>query len=96
MSDWTMDLIYRPDVAMIKRQLLVSEEGQRAQGEADQEEQKAKRGLATIKKADDKDGRADSNEKSHQSQQLRYNKDNDIDHGKDKDKEKQIDSKAVE
>ena len=95
MGDWTMDLIYRPDVAMIKRQLLISEEGQTTQGEADQEEQKAeKKGLATRKKADDKDCRTDSNEKSHQSQQLRYNKDNDIDHGKDK--EKEIDSKALE
>jgi NADH dehydrogenase len=91
MGDWTMDLIYRPDVAMIKRQLLLSEEGQRAQGEADQEEQKAEKGLATRKKADDKDSHTDSNEKSHQSQQLRYN--NDISHVKDK--EKQFDSKAV-
>ena len=91
MGDWTMDLIYRPDVAMIKRQLLLSEEGQRAQGEADQEEQKAEKGLATRKKADDKDSHTDSNEKSHQIQQLRYN--NDISHVKDK--EKQFDSKAV-
>src|ERR687887_1729897 len=29
MGDWTMDLIYKPDVAMIKKQLLVREEGQR-------------------------------------------------------------------
>jgi NADH:ubiquinone reductase (H+-translocating) len=69
MGDWTMDLIYKPDVAMIKRQLLLSEEGQGAQEEVDQEEeQKGEKGLATQKKMEHKDSRTDRNEKSHQSQ----------------------------
>jgi NADH dehydrogenase len=78
MGDWTMDLIYRPDVAMIKRQLLLSKEVQRAQWEADKEEQKAEKDLATRKEADDKDSRSDSNGKS-QSQQFRHNIDKDKD-----------------
>jgi hypothetical protein len=28
MGDWTMDLIYRPDVAMVKKQQLFAEENQ--------------------------------------------------------------------
>jgi NADH dehydrogenase len=41
MSDWTMDLVYKPDVAMIKKQLLLTEEGQRGWT---QDEQKKEQG----------------------------------------------------
>jgi NADH:ubiquinone reductase (H+-translocating) len=30
MGDWTMDLIYKPDVAMIKKEILLGDEGERA------------------------------------------------------------------
>jgi NADH:quinone reductase (non-electrogenic) len=36
MADWTMDLVYRPDVAMIKKQLLPGEEGQRVREEVEE------------------------------------------------------------
>jgi NADH:ubiquinone reductase (H+-translocating) len=39
MGDWTMDLIYRPDVAMIKKQLLLTEEGQRRWTQDEQEKE---------------------------------------------------------
>jgi NADH dehydrogenase len=61
MGDWTMDLIYKPDVAMIKRQLLLREEGLRGRGER-QEEQAT--GKDESKKSD-----TSSNEQSHQEHQ---------------------------
>src|SRR5919198_5155180 len=39
MSDWTMDLIYKPDVAMIKRQLLFADERQTGRGGGEEEQQ---------------------------------------------------------
>ena len=62
MSDWTMDLIYKPDVAMIKKQLLLGEEGQRGLGG---------QGQATEKEESKKSGTSNSKEESHKEQQPR-------------------------
>lgn len=42
MGDWTMDLIYTPDVAMIKKQLLFAEEKQLGQAEGDRPDHNVK------------------------------------------------------
>jgi NADH dehydrogenase len=62
MGDWTMDLIYKPDVAMIKKQLLVREEGQRGLvGEEEGEQEQ-------VTKKESKKSGTSSNEQSHQQQ----------------------------
>jgi NADH:ubiquinone reductase (H+-translocating) len=70
MGDWTMDLIYKPDVAMIKKQLLLREEGQRGLVGGEQGEQEQ----ATKKEESKKSGSSSSNEKSHQQHQPSRNK----------------------
>jgi NADH:ubiquinone reductase (H+-translocating) len=52
MGDWTMDLIYRPDVAMIKKQLLLTEEGQRGRTQDEQEKEQGEQ--PTEKKGEQK------------------------------------------
>jgi NADH dehydrogenase len=42
MGDWTMDLIYTPDVAMIKKQLLLAEEDQMGQAAGGRQDHKVK------------------------------------------------------
>ena len=42
MGDWTMDLVYTPDVAMIKKQLFFAEENQMRQTEGDRQDHKVK------------------------------------------------------
>ena len=62
MGDWTMDLIYKPDVVMIKKQLLVREEGQRGLvGEEEGEQEQ-------VTKKESKKSGTSSNEQSHQQQ----------------------------
>jgi NADH:ubiquinone reductase (H+-translocating) len=58
-SDWTMDLIYKPDVAMIKKQLLLREEGEGGRGGGRQEEQ-------PTEKEGSKKSTTSSNDRSHQ------------------------------
>jgi hypothetical protein len=47
-----MDLIYRPDVAMIKKQLLLTEEGQRGRTQDEQEKEQGEQ--PTEKKGEQK------------------------------------------
>ena len=57
MGDWTMDLIYRPDVAMINKQLLFGEEGQRERGEVEeQREEEVEEGQVTRKEKNKESG----------------------------------------
>ena len=65
-GDWTMDLIYKPDVSMIKKQMLLREEGQRAGGGERQ-------GKQATEKKESKKSTTGSNEESHQQPRQRSN-----------------------
>jgi hypothetical protein len=87
-SDWTMDLVYKPDVAMIKKELplFTKEEQLEKEGKDGQEEQHKD-------KEEEKKESTSSNNKKESNQQQRGN--NSQGKGKEKEEEKDIDRKMV-
>ena len=86
-GDWTMDLVYKPDVAMIKKELplFTKEEQLEKEGKDGQEEQ--------HKDKQEKKESTSSNNKKESNQQQRSN--NSQGKGKEKEEEKDIDRKMV-
>ena len=86
-SDWTMDLVYKPDVSMIKKELplFTKEEQLEKEGKDEQEEQHKD-------KQEKKEGTS-SNNKKESNQQQRGN--NSQGKGKEKEEENDIDRKMV-
>ena len=86
-GDWTMDLVYKPDVAMIKKELplFTKEEQLEKEGKDGQEEQ--------HKDKQEKKESTSSDNKKESNQQQRSN--NSQGKGKEKEEEKDIDRKMV-
>ena len=86
-GDWTMDLVYKPDVAMIKKELrlFTKEEQLENEGKDGQEEQ--------HKDKQEKKESTSSNNKKESNEQQRSN--NSQGKGKEKEEEKDIDRKMV-